>query len=821
TYAMLTDSNGYFYVRGLPTDSWRVTAWAPGLAADHEAGEITWPEPTNKGLPAEGFSMSIAPNGSISGRVSNDSEPPQGLNGIRVVITAMDAEGNVLVNPLTNEAIVMETTTVTGPGGEDGYYLIEDVPSGVSYQVVANPEPKATTVQINHQTDDTTYSVESENLVPIIPATETEDIDFFLMPQPGRVFGTVFEEGTDPALGIDGALVTVVGTDPAVETESDADGDYDFATADEQFTVPAGSREITASAPGYQPSTVTVQVNANQSIELDIPLKPIPPGTITGKVTQSDGTTGVEGIQVRALFGPSGTQTVAATVTTNADGDFTFAGIEAGVTYTIMATDTELGRNLEPNAGFRVTVESDESHSTSDTDEKLLFKIVPLTTYSSGVHLVSAPYNYPGIDPKTIFGETTADFNMAWWNPALGEYALYPDGVSTIERGKGYFVEFTAPREISRSGEPSDPAVRNQPFDIPLSAAGDGWNLIGNPYDFETDWTKITVLYNGQSLSFADAVAQNLIAGSLFGYDAALKDYFIFTSMRAFQGYWVRALAEGITIQTSNEPVVATGGDASARSETPMAKRGIEWSMQLVAQVGEYRDSDNYLGVAPEDKGLDMRYDLDEPPMARTFAGDDVTVYFPATGADGSARMLAADFRNSLGAGESWEVMVDTTVPSSDVTLSWPDLRSLPRSFSATLEDLATGETVAMRSASHYTFGSGDAQTPRRLKVTLRSQSGADNPTPQVLGVDSLARGVTVSYRLASDVDLRISVLNQAGRIVRTLVQDEHRSAGVHSETWDGRDDGGRALPAGEYRVEFRAVSEDGAVGRATARALR
>jgi flagellar basal-body rod modification protein FlgD len=66
-----------------------------------------------------------------------------------------------------------------------------------------------------------------------------------------------------------------------------------------------------------------------------------------------------------------------------------------------------------------------------------------------------------------------------------------------------------------------------------------------------------------------------------------------------------------------------------------------------------------------------------------------------------------------------------------------------------------------------------------------------------------------------------VTILNQAGRVVRSLVAGEARGSGVHSEMWDGRDDAGRALPSGEYRIEIKAVAADGSVGRASARAVR
>ncbi|MGI6350627.1 MAG: carboxypeptidase regulatory-like domain-containing protein [Armatimonadota bacterium] len=352
---MFTDADGFFLIEGMAIDSYRVTAYAPGLAADHAAGEFTWPQGSNMEYASEeGFSMSIAPNGSISGTVTDEAGAP--IEGIVVSAAGMLTTGDAITNPLTNEPIVGQATT-----DANGDYTITDLLSGISYAVTANPEPKVGD-QANYATDNTTYSVENTSLVPVSPATETKDIDFALATVPGNVTGLVFEEGTNPKLGIAGAVVTVVGTDPALETTAGAKGAYNFGV--DPFVVPAGTRTLRATAPGYEPGTITVDINANETTtDADIPLVPIPPGTITGRVTQSDGTTGVAGIQVQTWFGPVGSLVAGATTTTGADGAFTFGNIEAGVTYTLRATDPALGRNLTPDAGFRVTVEAGVTHT--------------------------------------------------------------------------------------------------------------------------------------------------------------------------------------------------------------------------------------------------------------------------------------------------------------------------------------------------------------------------------------------------------------------------------------------------------------------------
>jgi flagellar hook assembly protein FlgD len=62
-----------------------------------------------------------------------------------------------------------------------------------------------------------------------------------------------------------------------------------------------------------------------------------------------------------------------------------------------------------------------------------------------------------------------------------------------------------------------------------------------------------------------------------------------------------------------------------------------------------------------------------------------------------------------------------------------------------------------------------------------------------------------VKYTLSEQANVTIRVLNQAGNLVRLLVEDEKQSAGQSSVTWDGRDNFGQVVNDGGYRLEVTA----------------
>lgn len=73
--------------------------------------------------------------------------------------------------------------------------------------------------------------------------------------------------------------------------------------------------------------------------------------------------------------------------------------------------------------------------------------------------------------------------------------------------------------------------------------------------------------------------------------------------------------------------------------------------------------------------------------------------------------------------------------------------------------------------------------------------SSSPNPFRQTAGI---------RYELPRPSPVVLLVLDVTGRTVRRLVEGETQGAGVHAIRWDGRDDGGRNLASGIYRLRLQ-----------------
>ena len=67
----------------------------------------------------------------------------------------------------------------------------------------------------------------------------------------------------------------------------------------------------------------------------------------------------------------------------------------------------------------------------------------------------------------------------------------------------------------------------------------------------------------------------------------------------------------------------------------------------------------------------------------------------------------------------------------------------------------------------------------------------------------------TIPFEVAAAGDVRLTVYDVLGQVIRTLV-DDAQVAGSYQATWDARDDAGRAVAAGTYLVRLQQLTVDG-----------
>ncbi|NLB94548.1 MAG: hypothetical protein GX785_02450 [Armatimonadetes bacterium] len=741
-----TREDGTFEIEGLPPLVYRVRATLPGYTYHAQRSAVC-----GAGRQEVNFRLSEAPAGWISGKVSEqDGVTP--IEGATITVTLQgEYEGEQIVRTATTDHM--------------GIYAVTDLPTG-QYRVTCVADGFA--------------EQQYPTLVTVNPGTEAQNINFVMGGMPGGVVGTVTRQ-SDGQVVVGATVELRSGTTLVANTVTDDTGQFAFQN------VPAGTYELTVTgAAGILPTSVTVVVEANAQVRRNVVANTPPPAQVAGMVTDALGNP-VTGAKVDVVSGGTVIKTaVSGDVQTEGTNQFNYkiTGLAAG-NYEIRASKGGF-------TGSSASVRLSESQQLFNVN----FTLESLHVYSSGLTMVSAPYDYSDVDAANFLGLPANQTKVASW--VGNRYAFYPENPADRFRiGKGYFLLLEKPVVLTREGKAAD---TSKPATLNLTA---GWNMIGNPFPFSVNWFDVKVQVGQEVLTLQDAIARDLIKNALWTYGNG--EYRLAFQLMPWAGYWVK----------TTQDLVLHIPNVAARSATPdpyrtRAVSDESWVLNLVATAGGYRDASNYIGTTRRaHDGYDVGLDVPEAPP--TGMSGWVQLTFPhRTGWGREAGDYAVDMRSPVGAEQVWEFEVSTSEANTDVVLSWPNIGQLPRAYTAILEDVDTGARRYLRSLGGYVFRSGEQGGTRRFRLRVTRQAQARLSVTNLRIQPNRAGGATLSCDFSDAVSVRSEIRTASGRLVREVVGGEARSAGTNSFFWDGRDQRGNGLGYGLYFWFVEASAEDG-----------
>jgi len=230
-----------------------------------------------------------------------------------------------------------------------------------------------------------------------------------------------------------------------------------------------------------------------------------------------------------------------------------------------------------------------------------------------------------------------------------------------------------------------------------------------------------------------------------------------------------------------------------------------QWKLQLSARSTHGFDSSNYVGVTTDKKKADA-LEIPKPPMTPN-GKLEMAVVDP--NAKSSSR-LAQSFTDRVAKME-WQVEVHAK-EAGDVTVTWPNVASLPRNVRFRLTDTVSGQKFDLRSASGYTFKMAQ---PGTRQLTLSMEPGGS--VRPVIGDVNITRSgrdvsgpVTINYSLSADALVSVRVLASNGKEVYTVSRGRADGTGQNSVTWMLKDSANRSVAPGTYKVEILAETPTG-----------
>jgi len=486
--------------------------------------------------------------------------------------------------------------------------------------------------------------------------------------------------------------------------------------------------------------------------------------TATGRVTTLGTGTGLAGVSV-TIGGE--------TVITSATGSYRVEGLVAG-TY-----------DVTPSLGGYVFVPASRSITVGPSAAVDLISGAAGHThqFASGWTLFSVPVEPVQTTVAELFGPGA---RCVAWNPDTEQYE---DVAGQLDTSVAYWVNLPAARTVTANGAPYGGEVTK----VILAP---GWQLVGNPYPDKIDWTRALVTCNGQTLPITDAAAQGWISSYAWVYTPESGALLVHstipgarTEVGEWEGFFVRVhqpltlWLQRVTNSAGRDPAVVALSRAGARGFT----------IPLAVRCGSAADEFNVLGVTGDANESSAVRVVEPPKLPHNV---NLSFVSPTGGA------YAVDLRASGTDGWQWDAVVTTDIPNQRVTLSFDDLRSLPREYEAVLTDVDSGATAFLRTSPVYTFQSGRDGATRHLTIGVRRQGTGLRVTG--LHAQALARGTAaIAYTLSAPARVTARVLNAAGRQVAMVAASEEQDAGAQTLSWDGRSSAGALLPPGTYLVEL------------------
>jgi hypothetical protein len=226
--------------------------------------------------------------------------------------------------------------------------------------------------------------------------------------------------------------------------------------------------------------------------------------------------------------------------------------------------------------------------------------------------------------------------------------------------------------------------------------------------------------------------------------------------------------------------------------------------LQLVASTARGEDTQNFIGITSGRSAGEV----EEPPTPLAEVPVRLTILKSGVGTP-----LMQDLRSASATRHTFELLVEAPA-GEEVRLRAPNVCSVPTGYRLRLTDQSTGRTVDLRNTPEYRFTS-TGRNRFTLTVERGARGGALITSVTVGSAGRGANSVSISYVLAQDAQTEVTILGTDGRLIANLQRGRAATRGVNTAVWNLRDNEGRSVPPGTYRVQVEARDSEGQVARA------
>lgn len=380
--------------------------------------------------------------------------------------------------------------------------------------------------------------------------------------------------------------------------------------------------------------------------------------------------------------------------------------------------------------------------------------------------------------------------------PNENEFVEYNKGFTDIEIGRGYWLLIRNKGDILNTGAGSTAANLSNidyPFSVELQQ---GYNLIGNPYNFKLDWQDI----KNDPRNEKDALQHFKIYENGNAVDG--------TVLEDFGGAFVFATKRTTLYFPTKKNLTINSGKNKFNSEETFDGKNWklkDWKLKLTFLAGEGQYAVG--GVGMQSNASLSKDEYDDITLPRFLKWTEINFSHPEYFYPNFCRDIVPPQGNYI-----WEFISQTNIVSDFYQIKW-DKNSLAYSDkSFVLYDVDNQVVVDMKLKDSYRFSSIGSN---KFKIFYGSMSFIeDNLLPEKIYLgksfpNPFTHETSIPFTINGNQNnyITIQIYDLTGRKIITLFEGTGKP-GFNSIKWDGRNKIGEKMPSGIYLCKMVVWSE-------------
>jgi hypothetical protein len=413
--------------------------------------------------------------------------------------------------------------------------------------------------------------------------------------------------------------------------------------------------------------------------------------------------------------------------------------------------------------------------------------LIPYASFGSSVsnyRIISVPLELPSKSVNDVFVDDLGSSDKSNWRifsyDNAGNKNTEMSSSSSIETGKGYWLIVKDSKTLDTGPGKTVVASSSAPKSIPLVS---GWNLIGNPYNFNVLWDDVLT-------------ASNVSGLKLVTYEGSYNDSGD-TKLNKFEGGFVLATTP-VTLKFPVTKNPSAGRESvSAKTKNLNSIDQPNWEVTFTLRNGNHVRELGGIGMNENASIIEDQYD-----------GFTLPRFMDYLEFNHDKRFLNIPYSKDIVPSEQnheWEFMVETNL-TGKTELLWDNSYFGNNEAALVLWDEVEKRAIDMKQFNNY---STNGRTSQPFKIFYGNKSFVQEKIAlKSLRIHSVSPNPTygqtqITFSLAGTIESRakVRVLNLLGQPVSTVF-DGMLAAGYHEISWNGQDDLGSRPAQGVYLVE-------------------